>query len=177
VFDYIVVGAGSSGCVVAARLSEDPGVNVLLLEAGEQMTSTFISRCRWPSSRRCPIRASTGLTGPSPSRTSTAGACPCRAGKVIGGSGSINGMFAMRGHPKDYDQWAQMGATGWSFADVLPYFKKSEDSWRGEGPYHGAGGPVRCGRSIPRTAARRDDGNRRGGGLRDQRRPRRRDMP
>src|SRR5690606_16978580 len=67
---------------------------------------------------------------------------PVPRGKVIGGSGSINGMFAMRGHPKDYDQWAQMGASGWSFADVLPYFKKSEDSWRGEGPYHGSGGPV-----------------------------------
>src|SRR5690606_33647316 len=67
---------------------------------------------------------------------------PLPRGKVIGGSGSINGMFAMRGHPKDYDQWAQMGATGWSFADVLPYFRKLEDSWRGEGPYHGAGGPV-----------------------------------
>ena len=61
----------------------------------------------------------------------------------MGGSGSINGMFAMRGHPGDYDQWAQMGARGWSYADVLPYFRRLEDSWRGEGAYHGAGGPVR----------------------------------
>jgi choline dehydrogenase len=67
---------------------------------------------------------------------------PLPRGKVMGGSGSINGMFAMRGHPGDYDQWAQMGARGWSFADVLPYFRKLEDSWRGEGTYHGAGGPV-----------------------------------
>ena len=64
-------------------------------------------------------------------------------GKVLGGSSSINGMFYMRGHPLDFDQWAQMGAAGWSYADVLPYFKKMETSWRGEGPYHGGSGPVR----------------------------------
>ncbi len=79
----------------------------------------------------------------------------------MGGSGSINGMFAMRGHPGDYDQWAQMGARGWSYADVLPYFRKLEDTWRGEGPYHGEGGPVRIKSDRPAGAApRADDGDR-----------------
>ena len=140
-FDYVVVGAGSSGCVVAARLSEDPGVSVLLLEAGGRDDHLYL---RMPlaflKAMPDPRFNWTYWTEPEPHLDGRR--MPLPRGRVIGGSGSINGMFAMRGHPKDYDQWAQMGASGWSFADVLPYFRKSEDSWRGEGPYHGQGGPV-----------------------------------
>lgn len=140
-FDYIIVGAGSTGCVIAARLSEDPKVNVLLLEAGGADNHLFLKmplgflkavvdpQFNWPY-----------MTEPEPHLNNRP--LPLPRGKVMGGSSSINGMFAMRGHPLDYDQWAQMGARGWSYADVLPYFRKLEDSWRGDGPYHGVGGPV-----------------------------------
>ena len=140
-FDYIVVGAGSSGCVVAARLSEDPGTNVLLLEAGGSDDHLYL---RMPlaflKAMPDPRFNWTYWTEPEPHLDGRR--MPLPRGRVVGGSGSINGMFAMRGHPADYDQWAQMGARGWSFAEVLPYFRKLEDSWRGEGPYHGTGGPV-----------------------------------
>jgi choline dehydrogenase len=140
-FDYIVVGAGSSGCVVAARLSEDPQSNVLLLEAGGQDNHLYLKMpLAFLKAMPDPRFNWTYWTEPEPHLDGRR--MPLPRGRVIGGSGSINGMFAMRGHPKDYDQWAQMGAAGWSFADVLPYFRKSEDSWRGEGPYHGKGGPV-----------------------------------
>ncbi|MXO65243.1 glucose-methanol-choline oxidoreductase [Altererythrobacter endophyticus] len=140
-FDYIIVGAGSAGCVVAARLSEDPNVNVLLLEAGGKDDHVYLKmpvaflkavpdpRFNWPY-----------MTEPEPHLNNRQ--MPLPRGKVMGGSSSINGMFAMRGHHRDYDQWAQMGARGWSYSEVLPYFKKLENSWRGEGPYHGADGPM-----------------------------------
>jgi choline dehydrogenase len=140
-FDYVVVGAGSTGCVVAARLSEDPAANVLLLEAGGQDNHLYLKMpLAFLKAMPDPRFNWTYWTEPEPHLDGRR--MPLPRGRVIGGSGSINGMFAMRGHPLDYDQWAQMGATGWSFADVLPYFRKSEDSWRGEGPYHGTGGPV-----------------------------------
>jgi choline dehydrogenase len=140
-FDFVVVGAGSSGCVVAARLSEDPQTSVLLLEAGGRDDHLYLKMpLAFLKAMPDPRFNWTYLTEPEPNLDGRR--LPLPRGRVIGGSGSINGMFAMRGHPKDYDQWAQMGAIGWSFADVLPYFRKSEDSWRGEGPYHGKGGPV-----------------------------------
>ena len=140
-FDYIVVGAGSAGCVVAARLSEDPNVNVLLFEAGGSNNHLYLTMpLAFLKAMPDPRFNWTYWTEPEPHLDGRR--MPLPRGRVMGGSGSINGMFAMRGHPKDYDQWAQMGARGWSYAEVLPYFKKLEDSWRGEGTYHGKGGPV-----------------------------------
>ncbi len=141
-FDYVVVGAGSAGCVMAARLSEDPKVSVLLLEAGGQdshfqlkMPVAFLKAVINPA-------FNWGyMTEPEPAMNGRQLFLP--RGRVLGGSSSINGMFYMRGHPLDFDQWAQMGAAGWSYADVLPYFKKMETSWRGEGKYHGGSGPIR----------------------------------
>ncbi|MEO5705767.1 MAG: GMC family oxidoreductase N-terminal domain-containing protein [Alteraurantiacibacter sp.] len=141
-FDYIVVGGGSAGCVMAARLSEDTASTVLLLEAGGNDDHPYI---------KMPLGFLRAMTRPEFNWTYwteeephlNGRRLPLPRGKVMGGSGSINGMFAMRGHPADYDQWAQMGARGWSYADCLPYFRKLEDSWRGESLYHGKGGPVR----------------------------------
>ncbi len=140
-FDYIVVGAGSSGCVVASRLSEDPKNRVLLLEAGGRDEHLFLKMpLAFLKAMPDPRFNWTYMTEPEPHLDGRQ--MPLPRGRVMGGSSSINGMFAMRGHPADYDQWAQMGAKGWSFADVLPYFRKSENSWRGDNTYHGTGGPV-----------------------------------
>jgi len=141
VFDYIVVGAGSSGCVVAARLSEDGDANVLLLEAGGRDDHLYLKMpLAFLKAMPDPRFNWTYWTEPEPNCDGRR--MPLPRGKVMGGSGSINGMFAMRGHPGDYDQWAQMGARGWSYADVLPYFRRMEDSWRGNSVHHGKGGPV-----------------------------------
>ncbi|WP_404712916.1 GMC family oxidoreductase [Sphingomonas sp. MMS24-J13] len=140
-FDYIVVGAGSAGCVVAARLSEDPNVKVLLLEAGGPNKHPYLKMPLGFLKAVVDPRFNWGfLTEPEPGLGGRQ--LPLPRGRVLGGSSSINGMFYMRGHPGDYDQWRQMGASGWGFADVLPYFKRMEKSWRGEGKYHGASGPV-----------------------------------
>ncbi len=141
-FDYIIVGAGSAGCVVAARLSEDPDVSVLLLEAGGTDKKFKISMPLGFLSTIADPKLSWGYMGePEPNLNGRPLWLP--RGKVLGGSSSINGMFYMRGHPNDYNSWAQLGAHGWGYEDVLPYFRKMEDSWRGESEYHGVGGPVR----------------------------------
>jgi choline dehydrogenase len=88
--------------------------------------------------------------GPSPSRGSTGASLPLPRGRVLGGSSSINGMFYMRGHSLDYDTWRQMGCDGLGLADVLPYFKRMETSWRGAGAYHGASGPLQVAISLER---------------------------
>jgi choline dehydrogenase len=141
-YDYIVVGAGSAGCVVASRLSEDRNVSVLLLEAGGGDRHPLLRMpIAWPMAAFDP-RFNWGYeTDPEPQLGGRK--LPLPRGKLLGGSSSINGMGYKRGHPLDYDGWRQMGLESWSYADLLPYFKRSENSWRGANKYHGADGPLR----------------------------------
>jgi choline dehydrogenase len=140
-FDYVIVGAGSAGCVLANRLTADPSLRVLLLEAGGSDDRFLI---------KMPLGFLRALLDPAlswgymsePEPTLEGRSLWLPRGKVLGGSSSINGMFFMRGHSGDFDGWAAHGCTGWSFADVLPYFKRMEKSWRGAGPWHGAEGPL-----------------------------------
>ncbi|HMQ18619.1 MAG TPA: GMC family oxidoreductase N-terminal domain-containing protein, partial [Sphingopyxis sp.] len=139
VHDYVVVGAGSAGSVVASRLTEDPDRSVLLIEAGGTDRSLYMAM---PLAYR--LLRTKGLfdwgyeSAPEPFADNRVVAAP--RGRVLGGCSSVNGLMYSRGHPGDYDQWAQMGASGWSFDDVLPYFRKSERNWRGETERHGGAG-------------------------------------
>lgn len=141
-YDYIVVGAGSSGCVMAARLSENPLNNVLLLESGSNDNSLLINtpaglaanvifrnKNNW-AYETVPQSGLNGRRGYQP------------RGKVLGGSSSINAMIYTRGHPKDYDDWEKLGNKGWGWKDVLPYFLKSQNQERGKSLLHGVGGPL-----------------------------------
>ena len=140
-FDYIVVGAGSAGCVMANRLSEDGEARVLLLEAGPVDKNLFIhipagffdvlnnSALHW----RYESEPEPQLNGRRMWQ---------QRGKVLGGSSSINAMAYIRGHPLDYDNWVTMGAKGWSYAEVLPYFRRSETYDGGADAYRGDAGPL-----------------------------------
>ncbi|HVB18257.1 MAG TPA: GMC family oxidoreductase N-terminal domain-containing protein, partial [Stellaceae bacterium] len=139
--DFIVIGAGSAGCAVAARLSEDPATRVVLIEAGGEDKNRWIH-----------IPLGFGKTFADPSvnwcyeTEPEEGAAGRRVfwprGKVLGGSSSINGMVYIRGQAEDFDHWRQLGNTGWSSTDVLPYFRRAEHQVRGADEFHGTGGPL-----------------------------------
>ena len=140
-YDFIVIGAGSAGCVLANRLSEDPAHSVLLLEAGKQDRSLFI---RMPTALAIPMstpRFNWGYWG-QPEPYLDGRRMDCARGKVLGGSSAINGMVYVRGHADDFDQWENEGATGWGYADCLPYFKRSEGWMMGGDTYRGGAGPL-----------------------------------
>lgn len=140
-YDYIVVGSGSGGGVVAARLSEDPANKVLVLEAGGTDWN-FVFHMAIGFYRNRPAGLNWGFQSePEPHLLDRRIDLP--QGRLLGGSSSINGKVYSRGNPIDYDQWQQLGAEGWAFNDVLPYFKRAEGSWRGESRYHGADGPLK----------------------------------
>jgi choline dehydrogenase-like flavoprotein len=139
-YDYVIVGAGSAGCVLAARLSEDPDVRVALIEAGGPDTAQEIHvPAAFPQLLKSALDWDLD-SEPEPGIGGRRAYLP--RGKVFGGSSSINAMIYIRGNRADYDGWASAGATGWSYADVLPYFRRAEDNERGADLYHGAGGPL-----------------------------------
>jgi choline dehydrogenase len=141
-FDYIVTGAGSAGCVLAARLSESGRHSVLLLEAGGRDTNPWIHIPMGQA--KLFARPSVNWMYESEPEPELGGRTSFQPrGKVLGGTSAINGMVYIRGNPADYDEWRQRGCLGWDYDSVLPYFKKSEDQERGANEYHGAGGPLR----------------------------------
>jgi choline dehydrogenase len=149
-YDYVIVGAGSAGCVLAARLTEDPDVSVLLVEAGPADAKENI---HVPSVFGLLFKTDVDWDY----STAPEEACGGRMmylprGKMLGGSSSINAMVYIRGAREDYDGWREIAGDGWGYDDMLPYFKRSEDNERGESEYHGAGGPLTVSDSRSRNA-------------------------
>ena len=140
-FDYVVVGAGSAGCVLANRLSEDANVRVALIEAGGKDRNPWIHvpAGYYRNFTNPDITWQFG-SGPEPHLNNRIVNWP--RGRVLGGSSAINGLLYVRGQAQDFNVWRQLGNVGWSFEDVLPYFKRSEDQERGADAFHGTGGPL-----------------------------------
>ena len=139
-FDYIIVGAGSAGCVLANRLSADPTNRVLLIEAGSKDWNPWLHiPVGYFKTMHNPGLDWCYKTEPDPGIVGRSLQWP--RGKVLGGSSSLNGLLYVRGQPEDYDRWVELGNKGWSFDEVLPYFIKSEDNERGASEFHGVGGP------------------------------------
>ncbi len=147
-YDYVIVGAGSAGCVLAARLSEDPDNSVLLVEAGKRARDPLLT---------IPIAFPLVMNKPAYNWAYTGEEEPFAdnrrlnqpRGKALGGSSMINGMLYARGNARDYDEWRQLGCEGWSYDDVLPYFRKSENHWGDADRYHAKGGPLSITKHIP----------------------------
>lgn len=149
IFDYIVIGGGSAGCVLANRLSADPAIRVCLIEAGPSDRSAKMRLLTTVPAGLVPLLISRKTNwhhvftggGKAGDRTMV-----CPRGRVLGGSSAVNGMVYSRGQPADYDGWAQLGNTGWSFDDVLPFFRKHEDFAGGADRWHGTGGELHVSR-------------------------------
>src|SRR5206468_3116597 len=148
--DFVIVGGGSAGCVLAARISEDPAAQVVLLEAGGPgdaediripacSRNLFLSEYDWAF-----------YSEPEPALKGRRVYQP--RGRALGGSSATNMMVYMRGSAADYDEWAELGNRGWDYASVLPYFKRSEDNERGASHFHGSGGPLAVSDSRSRNA-------------------------
>ena len=148
-FDYVIVGAGSAGCVLANRLGEDPAARILVLEAGRSEKAVIVDM---PAALSIPMntkRFNWGMkTEPEPGLDGREVNLP--RGKGLGGSSSINGMCWVRGNPMDYELWEALGAEGWRWSNVLPYFQRLEGV-RGGGPLRGTDGPVKVTRGPERN--------------------------
>jgi choline dehydrogenase len=148
--DYVVVGAGSAGCALAARLSEDPAVRVVLLEAGGAARNPWLHvPIGYAKTMYHPVLSWNLQTEPEPELEGRRVIWP--RGRVLGGSSAINGLLYVRGQHEDFDHWRQLGCTGWSHEDVLPFFRRAEDQGRGADEWHGAGGPLAVTDLLPRT--------------------------
>ncbi len=140
-FDYVIIGAGSAGCVLANRLSENPGVSVAILEAGGRDNNPWIHvPAGYYRTMLDPTVTWQFGSGPEPHLNDRIVNWP--RGRVIGGTSAINGLLYVRGQAQDFDTWRQLGNSGWSYEDVLPYFKRAEDQERGADEFHGSGGPL-----------------------------------